>query len=699
MFVIKDNLLYYMHFLVIIFLLPMLSNNCLGQWVKMNGPYGGNIKSFTVNGAYIYAGTDNNGVYISGDNGLSWSSVNNGLGEIPVYSLSTSGNQILACTEYGLFSSSTNGTNWTCLLPNQKVYSIAVSGSDLYAGTSNGLFKGINNGSTWTQINIGVPYLKIMALLKTGSSIIAGTSGFGIYRSIDNGLTWNSVNNGLHSLYITSLAISGNTIYAGTSTYGVFQSSLTANSWQEINDGLTTMNIYALSIKGQNIFAGSAQGVFSCDISGKTWKNRFKSSAIPGLYTTGNLIIAGSSGVGAYISVDNGTTWTQSGLQDLAINKIAKLGSQIITRTSGGLFISNDIGLNWSSIDFGLPVYLSDFVVLGTKIIVSLPDGFYSSPDTGKTWNKIWDNTSFLQICVMNSSGARLYAGTNDGQILMSLDEGITWTPFTDNSNGYRILTMEPYGSGLLVGTTYSAYFISDPTANWIPINDGLTIFLPNPAITSFLITDSTIFASTYGKGVFKTNTNGNYYWESISNGFSSTTVNQVDRSGSNLYAAVSSNANGSLYGGVFILHDNSSTWLRKSEGLPNPALVTTMSFVENYILAGTKDHSIWRRDTSEIVSVAEITAVPEDWITIGQNIPNPFTGQTDIRYQLHNPGMVSLTVFNSDGIAIETLVHELQGPGSYSSKWDATGYSAGVYYYRLQVNNDCITKKLIVLN
>jgi len=61
------------------------------QWMQTNGPHGGYIYCFIVNGSNLFAGTDGKGVFISTNNGASWSEVNNGLEISAVYALAVNG--------------------------------------------------------------------------------------------------------------------------------------------------------------------------------------------------------------------------------------------------------------------------------------------------------------------------------------------------------------------------------------------------------------------------------------------------------------------------------------------------------------------------------------------------------------------------------------------------------------------------------
>ncbi len=80
------------------------------------------------------------------------------------------------------------------------------------------------------------------------------------------------------------------------------------------------------------------------------------------------------------------------------------------------------------------------------------------------------------------------------------------------------------------------------------------------------------------------------------------------------------------------------------------------------------------------------------------QNFPNPFNPNTVISYQLPVAGNVLLKVYDVLGNEISTLVNEEKPAGSYEVKFDASGLSSGVYFYRLQVGEFVQTRKMILL-
>jgi hypothetical protein len=79
------------------------------------------------------------------------------------------------------------------------------------------------------------------------------------------------------------------------------------------------------------------------------------------------------------------------------------------------------------------------------------------------------------------------------------------------------------------------------------------------------------------------------------------------------------------------------------------------------------------------------------------QNYPNPFNPNSDIRYQISEFGTVKLAVYDVLGREVALLVNEQQMPGSYTVRFDATGLSSGVYYYRLGSGGSSTTRAMVL--
>lgn len=69
------------------------------------------------------------------------------------------------------------------------------------------------------------------------------------------------------------------------------------------------------------------------------------------------------------------------------------------------------------------------------------------------------------------------------------------------------------------------------------------------------------------------------------------------------------------------------------------------------------------------------------------QNTPNPFGGETTIRFSLPEKGHARLTVYDATGRAVADLVDEELGAGTYSANWQ-TDVPSGMYFCRLEAGD-----------
>jgi hypothetical protein len=80
------------------------------------------------------------------------------------------------------------------------------------------------------------------------------------------------------------------------------------------------------------------------------------------------------------------------------------------------------------------------------------------------------------------------------------------------------------------------------------------------------------------------------------------------------------------------------------------------------------------------------------------QNYPNPFNPSTTIRYALPQRSHVTLTVFNTLGQQVATLVNDSREAGYHDVRFDSSGLASGVYFYRLRAGDYVGTKRLLLL-
>jgi hypothetical protein len=93
---------------------------------------------------------------------------------------------------------------------------------------------------------------------------------------------------------------------------------------------------------------------------------------------------------------------------------------------------------------------------------------------------------------------------------------------------------------------------------------------------------------------------------------------------------------------------------------------------------------------------------------TLFPNYPNPFrvnspSASATIGYRLSKPANVRLEIYNILGQRVRTLVNQNQLAGIYTVQWngiDEAGQlsAAGIYFYRMQVQNVVQTQKLLLV-
>lgn len=91
-----------------------------------------------------------------------------------------------------------------------------------------------------------------------------------------------------------------------------------------------------------------------------------------------------------------------------------------------------------------------------------------------------------------------------------------------------------------------------------------------------------------------------------------------------------------------------------------------------------------------------------EDFI-LNQNYPNPFNGTTNITFNIAQKSYISLSIYNSLGQRIRTIVNTQLGKGNHKYSWDGKNDSgrkmaSGIYFMELSSMKNVSTKKLLLL-
>ena len=105
----------------------------------------------------------------------------------------------------------------------------------------------------------------------------------------------------------------------------------------------------------------------------------------------------------------------------------------------------------------------------------------------------------------------------------------------------------------------------------------------------------------------------------------------------------------------------------------------------------------------SAVVSgVSDVGGVPREF-ALNQNYPNPFNPWTEIKYQVPQASHVKVTVYNTLGVLVATLVDRNEEAGYYNVTWDGNDsrgnvVASGIYLYKMEAGSFSVVKKMVFM-
>jgi hypothetical protein len=86
------------------------------------------------------------------------------------------------------------------------------------------------------------------------------------------------------------------------------------------------------------------------------------------------------------------------------------------------------------------------------------------------------------------------------------------------------------------------------------------------------------------------------------------------------------------------------------------------------------------------------------DKFDISRIYPNPFNPQATIDFEVSEPTMVQLNIYNLNGQKVEVLKNAFTLPGKYSVNWNGTNHPSGIYFVILQSSNSIVKQKMMLI-
>lgn len=656
------------------------------QWQKTNGPFHTKIKAFAKSEANLYAMGETDGVFVSSNNGTTWTGINNGLPAFEIYyALAVDTTKLFLGTNSGIYISTNVGSEWVQtnngLPENVRVYAILVDGNNVYAGTDRGLFKSDNSGDSWTAADNGIPGdIAVGALTKSDSNLFAGTSQ-GVFLSSNESTNWTAMNNGLPStIYFYSFARMGSNLFAGTSD-GVYLSSDAGNIWSAMNNGLSESLIFCLEANGTNLYAGSPTALFVSSDIGVTWEIIkdgptelvHTSTSTTAILADGTDIFAGGND-GIFHSSDDGATWAKSnsGLPYTGLYTLASNGNRVYAGTDKGLYVTDDNGGNW---DRKFSYITSTVKARGSNVYIgSIPGLIYVSNDDGTTWTQ---STGFSDngqevIAVAGSTVFARYNVSlfNEGTGYISTDNGATFNKY---DYPYTIFASTDADGLFAVGNTVVVY----NGGPWLDASPVIT-----DSVYTLAVSNNGFIVGTDG-GVIHNSYNG-VIWTKVAFGLESEKVTDLAVDGSNVYACTSNND-------IFLSTDNGNNWTAITDNFSDTIIgknlygtnATQLLVNNTHIFVGGQE-GIWARPLSELVSTREQPGDPQFTI-----YPNPTRG----RFRVSGYAIDKILVYN----ALGALIYSEPGQNAHFREIDLSAFPNGVYWIRVSSGGEKYAKKVVI--
>jgi len=138
-----------------------------------------------------------------------------------------------------------------------------------------------------------------------------------------------------------------------------------------------------------------------------------------------------------------------------------------------------------------------------------------------------------------------------------------------------------------------------------------------------------------------------------------------------------------------------------QSTGTLAPECAIYRSGTEKYsalVYAGNGPTNVYYNMESLISGIQPTgNSIPEKY-ALSQNYPNPFNPVTNIEFAIPKSSMVKLVIYDIGGRIVETIVNRELSAGTYKADWNASGYSSGVYFYKLESSGFTDTKKMMII-
>jgi hypothetical protein len=408
-------------------------------------------------------------VFVSENEGLSWSASNTGLPNTVPAAGSRWDNSTktlyLSLDGAGTYKSNDRGNTWTLAFgPNLLPSARSVSGTapNLFSETLAGPYKSTDSGATWQKGGYGLPggWVNNLQIDTAGTTYAAAADG--VYQKAANASQTTKLPN-LQAMSNGHVLVRGTTVFATTNNAGVFK--FDGTSWVAMNGGLPA------------------------NLVGRNPNLRVDSANATTFYL-------GLFGDGFYYKADANSGWVarNTGLTGdaLKIQNMASAESLVYISTMAGVYKSTDGGLNWA-------------------FVFAPKNASNQNVPAGRVWI---DQATPATVYVAAYNTTALGASIASNGVYKSTDGGVNWAPLAGMA-GKMVRDIRIVGTApdtTLVATAWDdgvaggLFTSKDAGASWVRDSTGLTTNL----INNVMSTATGALVATRGAGLFSMDNGGN---------------------------------------------------------------------------------------------------------------------------------------------------------------------------------------------
>jgi len=129
----------------------------------------------------------------------------------------------------------------------------------------------------------------------------------------------------------------------------------------------------------------------------------------------------------------------------------------------------------------------------------------------------------------------------------------------------------------------------------------------------------------------------------------------------------------------------------------PNSTYWRVLSYNNSYYTGGYCGYSdIWTFKTESTASINY--SGTSDNLDLIQIFPNPADNSTGLTYNINNPSLMEIGLYNELGIQVNNVAHSFMDAGNYSLNIDLNNLAVGTYYLQIKAGPETTVKKLIVI-